>query len=36
MTDDERIPLRVVHHGRHDPCDRHGGVEAFARRLTDV
>ncbi len=36
MTAIERIPLRVVHHGRHDPSDRHGGVEAFARRLTDV
>jgi hypothetical protein len=36
MTSGDRIPLRVVHHGRHDPCDRHGGVEAFARRLTDV
>jgi glycosyltransferase involved in cell wall biosynthesis len=29
----ERIPVRVVHHGRRRPDDRPGGVEAFARAL---
>ncbi len=30
------LPLRVVHYGRRDPRGSAGGVEAFARRLTQV
>jgi glycosyltransferase involved in cell wall biosynthesis len=33
MMELEKIPLRVVHHGRRRPDDRPGGVEAFARAL---
>jgi len=29
----EKVPVRVVHHGRRRPDDRPGGVEAFARAL---
>jgi hypothetical protein len=29
----EPLPLRVVHHGRRNPDERPGGVEAFARAL---
>ncbi len=36
MMNHGRIPMRVVHHSRHDPRDRAGGVEAFARRLGAV
>jgi glycosyltransferase involved in cell wall biosynthesis len=36
MIDTGRIPLRVVHHSRHDPRDRAGGVETFARRLGEI
>jgi hypothetical protein len=32
----ERIPLRVAHYGRRDPAGALGGVEAFARRLSQV
>ena len=33
---DGKLPYIVIHYGRHDPRDRGGGVEAFARRLQTV